>query len=444
MLRRPAAAPPSKTRGNGGGGGGEEEGSAKGARKNPRRRRRPSSGGGVSRIAASLLALVALVVVVFALVGSLAPRHPRGGGGARREEERAAGGGGGGGDAPAAEEQVVDSELSSAAEPSRSLNVTAAAAAEAAASRTDHSPPAGEGEEDDGRTRFFFVVKTTEANLPTRLRSLASTWIRAALAGGHRVVAVSDGAPAAGDSQSLGFPVHSTDCGAGHTLGALCCKLGHQIRLYCRDAAALAGGGGGYWWCAIDDDCYVRTDRLRSALEGYGRRGAYYVGAPFVHPFAPGGAGYCLSPPAMTRLCADPAVATPRSYVDYCRRHNRWDDESLGLFLAPSLGMNLTAISGMTSHLDLNWLRLLRELKMRLHDPHLTSQYLDRLVTASGSTDAEMRALHCLFSGTGGTAAAASNRSCRLPSSDYCGSPLYAHVTDKEYCRQEGLTVTLR
>jgi hypothetical protein len=344
------------------------------------------------------------------------------------------------GKAAAAEEEVV--ELASAREPSRSLNVTAAAAA--AASQADTSPPAEE-EEDGGRTRFFFVVKTTEANLPTRLRSLASTWIPAALAGGHRVEAVSDGAPSAASSRSLGFPVHSTDCGAGHTLDALCCKLGHQVRLYCRDAEALAGGGagGGYWWCAIDDDCYVRAGRLEAALAGYGRRGAHYVGAPFFQPFAPGGAGYCLSAPAMRRLCGDPAVATPQSYVDYCRLHNRWDDESLGLFLAPSLGVNLTALPGMTSHLDLKWLALLRDLKARLRDPRSASEYLDRLVTASGSTDEEVRALHCLFSGAGG-AAAAPNRSCRLPSADYCGSPLYAHVADKEDCRQEGVTVALQ
>jgi fringe protein len=211
----------------------------------------------------------------------------------------------------------------------------------------------------------FLSVKTSGSLHAARLPALLATWLDTQA--GPSTHLFTDAAPAPGLAAALaatGAEVVETGCPADHGRSALCCKMQAELSAFLRSPA------GEEWFCHLDDDNYLHLEGLLATLARHptARGQLHYLGkssiarpldlldrrrsppTPVRFTFGTGGAGVCLSRAAVTKLEAEHGLVSGfQAAGDTIRLP---DDVTLGYLMETVLGVALTPVAALHSHLE--------------------------------------------------------------------------------------------
>uniref|UniRef100_UPI00358E74F4 beta-1,3-N-acetylglucosaminyltransferase radical fringe-like n=1 Tax=Myxine glutinosa TaxID=7769 RepID=UPI00358E74F4 len=207
-----------------------------------------------------------------------------------------------------------------------------------------------------GESDLFVAVKTTRKYHRSRLDLLLRTWISRSREQTY-VFTDSEDEKA---RKILGVRLINTNCSAAHNRQALSCKMSVEY-----DAFITSGRK---WFCHVDDDNYVNTNALRSALSAFHPSQDVYLGRPSLDRpieaverlssrvshsvnfwFATGGAGFCLSRGLALKMTP---WASSGVFMSTAERIRLPDDCTVGYIAEALLGVPLTPCSLFHSHLE--------------------------------------------------------------------------------------------
>ena len=209
---------------------------------------------------------------------------------------------------------------------------------------------------------LFLSVKTSSSLHSSRLPSLLSTWLPQAGSSAHLFTDAPPSPSLASSLASLGTSLTVTSCPPDHGRSALCCKMQAELEAF------LASPQQEDWFCHLDDDNYVHLEGLLALLAHYPSSKEHYLGkssiarplelldrrqeppAPVSFLFGTGGAGVCISRPALARLELEHGLVSGFQQAGDTIRLP--DDVTLGYLMEVVLGLGLSQVQGLHSHLE--------------------------------------------------------------------------------------------
>jgi len=199
---------------------------------------------------------------------------------------------------------------------------------------------------------IFISVKSTGRYHESRLRPVLDTW--ASLAPSSTWVITDTEAEWA--ARRLGPRLVVTSCPPDHSRQALCCKMEAELTTFLRDTQRG-------WFCHVDDDNYLNVPALTKTLSAYNPEQDWYLGKVSISKplqiydkvqkrevefyFGTGGAGFCLS-----RSVAEKIGDLSWSLSEIGDRIGLPDDVTVGYLATVVLGVPLTPLPGLHSHLE--------------------------------------------------------------------------------------------
>ncbi|XP_022095572.1 beta-1,3-N-acetylglucosaminyltransferase lunatic fringe-like [Acanthaster planci] len=269
---------------------------------------------------------------------------------------------------------------------------------------------------------IFIGVKTTEIYHDTRLPVLFETWLDGADVRKQTYFFTDADSPKYSKETDGHFI--NTHCAARHTRQGLCCKMGHIFSTYLQS--------GKRWWCNVDDDNYLNIGNLLKLLRSYRHDKDYYLGRSSTSSeitvydvgdkrnlgkkkvneprpprrqtsfwFATGGAGVCISRSLAVKMST---YAGMNEFPHICNRINLPDDVSIAFIIVDILGIPLTKIGDMHSHLAV--LRNLHEnqvknavtLSYRMHSEKAVNSVMLKSAAFNTTVDpTRFKSIHCLL-----------------------------------------------
>ena len=210
----------------------------------------------------------------------------------------------------------------------------------------------------------FISVKTSSSLHSSRLPPLLATWLPQA---GAAVHLFTDAVPSSSLATALatsGARLVETGCPTDHGRSALCCKMQAELLAFLHSPTAED------WFCHLDDDNYLHVEGLLAMLGRHptSRGQELYLGkasiarplvlldrrqsppTPVTFKFGTGGAGVCISRPAVERLETEHGLVSGfQAAGDTIRLP---DDVTLGYMMETVLGVELTPEASLHSHLE--------------------------------------------------------------------------------------------
>ena len=157
-------------------------------------------------------------------------------------------------------------------------------------------------------------------------------------------------------ARRLGPRLVVTSCPPDHSRQALCCKMEAELTTFLRDTKRE-------WFCHVDDDNYLNVPALTKTLSAYNPEQDWYFGKVSISKplqiydkvqkrevefyFGTGGAGFCLS-----RSVAKKIGDLSWSLSEIGDRIGLPDDVTVGYLATVVLGVPLTPLPGLHSHLE--------------------------------------------------------------------------------------------
>ncbi|XP_038064124.1 beta-1,3-N-acetylglucosaminyltransferase radical fringe-like [Patiria miniata] len=267
----------------------------------------------------------------------------------------------------------------------------------------------------------FIGVKTTEIYHDTRLPVLFETWLDSSDVRKQTYFFTDADSPKY--SKETGGQFINTHCAAKHTRQGLCCKMGAIFSMYLQS--------GKRWWCNVDDDNYLNIDNLLKLLRSYQHDKDYYLGRSSTSAeitvydvgdktldkskisqmrstrrqttfwFATGGAGVCISRSLALKMSPYAGIG---GFPQICNRINLPDDVSIAFLIVDLLGVPLTKISDMHSHLAMlrnlneNQIKRAVTLSYKINSEKATNSVILKNAAFDTTVDpTRFKSLHCML-----------------------------------------------
>ncbi|XP_033631250.1 beta-1,3-N-acetylglucosaminyltransferase lunatic fringe-like [Asterias rubens] len=269
---------------------------------------------------------------------------------------------------------------------------------------------------------IFIGLKTTEKYHESRLLVLFETWLERPDIRAQTYI-FTDADDSKFYKETNGHFIN-THCANRHTRQGLCCKMGAMFSMYLKSKKR--------WWCTLDDDNYLNVENLVSLLRSYRHDKDVYIGRPSTATeivandkgdgskrmvmkgpvkskwratkfwFGTGGAGVCISRSLALKMSP---YASTEEFPRICNRIGLPDDVALGFVIDDLLGVHLTKISQLHSHLNSQSLRNLKDeqvtkaitLSYQLHDEKATIVNVKDAVFNTTQDPTRFKSLHCKF-----------------------------------------------